>query len=405
MLASVEHPFVVSLTYSFQTADHLCLVLDFIRGGNMYSDLMAGPYSHERACFYAAQVVLALEHLHSLDILYRDLKPDNVLLTTDGYLKLADMGAARGIGDTGEIVGGDSTSSGRTAKVQPEEKRHLQRRMTITGTHGYRSPEVYDRSYGKPSDWWNVGILIIEMLTADNPLRGNNRKESEHLTKHKDLQLPRTIKADAQSIALAFLHRDPAARLGTPRANQDESWSKGSGGGKGGGGGGGNGGGYGESEADAIGRIKAHAYFAKIDWVALLAREMKPPFKLDIEESPMTAQRSASSRPPTLDYFCQMVDYLKASMEMRPTWPLKPEDQASFDNFDFVSTQVFEELLGRDEEQMVARRQSSLGPRGSLARAPSVIGEAPPPPGAWVPKRMASTWAPGLDPPADEEAS
>ena len=226
----------------------------------------------------------------------------------------------------------------------------------------------------------------------------------EHLTKHKDLQLPRTIKADAQSIALAFLHRDPAARLGTPRANQDESWSKGSGGGKGGGGGG-NGGGYGESEADAIGRIKAHAYFAKIDWVALLAREMKPPFKLDIEESPMTAQRSASSRPPTLDYFCQMVDYLKASMEMRPTWPLKPEDQASFDNFDFVSTQVFEELLGRDEEQMVARRQSSLGPRGSLARAPSVIGEAPPPPGAWVPKRMASTWAPGLDPPADEEAS
>ena len=119
----------------------------------------------------------------------------------------------------------------------------------------------------------------------------------------------------------------------------------------------------------------------------------------------MTAQRSASSRPPTLDYFCQMVDYLKASMEMRPTWPLKPEDQASFDNFDFVSTQVFEELLGRDEEQMVARRQSSLGPRGSLARAPSVIGEAPPPPGAWVPKRMASTWAPGLDPPADEEAS
>ena len=111
----------------------------------------------------------------------------------------------------------------RQAKVQPEEKRHLQRRMTITGTHGYRAPEVYDRDYGKAADWWNVGILIIEMLTADNPLRGNNRKESEHLTKHKDLQLPRTIKADAQSIALAFLHRDPAARLGTPhvRRRQD----------------------------------------------------------------------------------------------------------------------------------------------------------------------------------------
>ena len=218
MLASVEHPFVVSLTYSFQTADHLCLVLDFIRGGNMYSDLMAGPYSHERACFYAAQVVLALEHLHSLDILYRDLKPDNVLLTTDGYLKLADMGAARGIGDTGEIVGGDSTSSGRTAKVQPEEKRHLQRRMTITGTHGYRSPEVYDRSYGKPSDWWNVGILIIEMLTAENPLRGENRRESEYLTKHKELSLPAYVKESAKKISLAFLNRDPTKRLGCVEA-------------------------------------------------------------------------------------------------------------------------------------------------------------------------------------------
>ena len=135
------------------------------------------------------------------------------------------------------------------------------------------------------------------------------------------------------------------------------------------------------------------------------------PFESDLEFEPParqggapTPEKAATGGGTQLDYFCQMVDYLKASMEMRPTWPLKPEDQASFDNFDFVSTQVFEELLGRDEEQMVARRQSSLGPRGSLARAPSVIGEAPPPPGAWVPKRMASTWAPGVEP-ADDEAS
>ena len=84
--------------YGFQTEDHLCLVLDYIEGGNMYSDLMRGPYTHERACYYAAQIVLATQHLHELNILYRDLKPDNVLLTHDGFIKLADMGAARGRG-------------------------------------------------------------------------------------------------------------------------------------------------------------------------------------------------------------------------------------------------------------------------------------------------------------------
>ena len=125
VLTAVEHPFIVALRYSFQTEDHLCFCLDFIEGGNMcppsptphtplpsphtpmlpshtlpfpplpplrsssppshirassrrYTDLMRGPYTHERAMFYAAQIVLATQHLHELDILYRDLKPDNV---------------------------------------------------------------------------------------------------------------------------------------------------------------------------------------------------------------------------------------------------------------------------------------------------------------------------------------
>ena len=78
LLQKIKHPFVVGLHYAFQTEDHLCLVLDYIEGGNMYSDLMRGPYTHERACYYSAQIVLATQHLHELDILYRDLKPDNV---------------------------------------------------------------------------------------------------------------------------------------------------------------------------------------------------------------------------------------------------------------------------------------------------------------------------------------
>ena len=166
VLACVEHPFIVALRYAFQTDDHLCLVLDYIEGGNMYADLMRGPYTHERAQFYAAQIVLATQHLHELDILYRDLKPDNVLLTLDGSVKLADMGAARGIEEDGGIKSGDlgTATVSRTGKaVDPSRGR----RMTITGTHGYRAPEVYERDYGKAADWWNVGILILEMLTAE----------------------------------------------------------------------------------------------------------------------------------------------------------------------------------------------------------------------------------------------
>ena len=250
VLALVEHPFIVALRYAFQTEDHLCFVLDFIEGGNMYSDLMRGPYTHKRAVFYTAQIVLATEHLHELDILYRDLKPDNVLLTIDGHVKLADMGAARGTAEDGSIGTGETASAEKTAKAQDPSRG---RRMTITGTHGYRAPEVYDRDYGKAADWWNVGILIIEMLTAENPLRGENRRESEYLTKHKELALPAYVKESAKKISLAFLNRDPTKRLGCVEAE------------------------------GGVGQIKAHEFFTSLecdapkikglDWEKLMAME------------------------------------------------------------------------------------------------------------------------------------
>ena len=310
-----------------QTDDHLCLVLDYIEGGNMYSDLMRGPYTHERACFYASQIVLATQHLHELDILYRDLKPDNVLLTLDGNCKLADMGAARGVADDGTIVGGEqaTASAERTAKsIDPAKGR----RMTITGTHGYRAPEVYERDYGKPADWWNVGILVIEMLTAENPLRGDNRRESEHLTKHKDLTnaLPAYMHASAKGVALALLVRDPARRLGCG--------------------------------AEGVGEIKGHAFFAPIDWERLMAGEMAVPFEPDLEYEPPKREHISSSHASQIDHFCTKVDYMHTSMNMRTSWALSAKDQQIFDGFDYVSNKVFEEEL---TSALASRESSGLG--------------------------------------------
>ena len=202
------------------------------------------------------------------------------------------MGAARGIAEDGEIGGGDLDRDRREDGAR-SRTRSSGRRMTITGTHGYRAPEVYDRDYGKAADWWNVGILIIEMLTAENPLRGENRRESEYLTKHKDLQLLGVRQGVGPVDPLAFLNRDPTKRLRlgrAPRAEQgDESGPRAAAKIKGrlGGSWRGNGGAYGEGGARLAAPPRlAHAYFAKIDPPPSLAREMKPRVQARVRGEP-----------------------------------------------------------------------------------------------------------------------
>lgn len=306
VLASIRHPYIVPMRHAFQTADHLCLVLDYVGGGNMYADLQRnGAYSHERAQFYGAQVVLALEHLHSRGILYRDLKPDNVLLTTHGSIQLADMGAACGATPDGSILG-VTDGAKWTGKVKPNG-----RRMTITGTHGYRAPEMYDREYSKPADWWCVGILIVEMLTGENPLRGANRKESEHLAKTLDVQLPDTVLPPARETALAFLVRDWRRRLGTP-TYLETYWAPA------------------EADKRAVGRVKASPFFAPIDFDRMLAGSLKPTFAVRCAQLPHHGPKGSTPGARTLDDFCQMVDYLKASVEARAKQPLAAEHEAAF---------------------------------------------------------------------------
>ena len=250
----------------------------------MYSDLVDGPYPLPRAVFYAAQVCLALAYIHSLEILYRDLKPDNILLDLHGYLKLADMGAARGTGVDGFISADNSASASaaKTARVRVGEAQR--RRMTITGTHGYRAPEVYEREYGKAADWWNVGLLVLEMLTRENPLRGESRRESEQLTKSKEIVMPEQFTPATEHFVRRLLQRDPKLRLGNAAPTHEE----------------------------CVDEVKRHPFFKQplIKWELLAVMRHPVPFDVastKLRTTSKSLQRLHTSQTNQIDYFSQTV--------------------------------------------------------------------------------------------------
>ena len=144
ILASTDHPFIVRMPAAFQDSKNLYMVLELVIGGELFSHLRkAGRFSNETSRNYAAQIVLALCHLHERDIVYRDLKPENLLLDEKGYLKLTDFGFAKEVVD---------------------------RTWTLCGTPEYLAPEIIQsKGHGKAVDWWALGVLTYEMLAGYPP--------------------------------------------------------------------------------------------------------------------------------------------------------------------------------------------------------------------------------------------
>ncbi|CAL8353245.1 unnamed protein product [Merluccius merluccius] len=225
ILAEVNHPFIVKLHYAFQTEGKLYLILDFLRGGDLFTRLSKEVmFTEEDVKFYLAELALALDHLHSLGIIYRDLKPENILLDEDGHIKITDFGLSK------EAIENDK------------------RAYSFCGTIEYMAPEVVNRrGHTQSADWWSFGVLMFEMLTGSLPFQGKDRKETMALILKAKLGMPQFLSPEVQSLLRALFKRNPTNRLG--------------------------------AGPDGVEEIKQHRFFAPIDWNRLYKREVRPPFK------------------------------------------------------------------------------------------------------------------------------
>jgi serine/threonine protein kinase len=222
ILENIRHPFIVSLRYAFQTSQKLYMVFDYFNGGELFHYLSTqGRFAPDRARFYGAEITLAIEHLHSLNIVYRDLKPENLLLDSEGHIKVADFGLSK------ENVTENDVKS-------------------FCGTPEYLAPEVIQRqTYGKAVDWWSFGTLLYEFITGLPPYYDRNRQDMYKKILRAPLKFPGFVDDDARDLLTQLLKRDPEERAGFESTDV----------------------------------IKNHAYYASIDWGKLYNKELDPPFK------------------------------------------------------------------------------------------------------------------------------
>ncbi|XP_073686416.1 ribosomal protein S6 kinase alpha-3 isoform X2 [Garra rufa] len=225
ILVEVNHPFIVKLHYAFQTEGKLYLILDFLRGGDLFTRLSKEVmFTEEDVKFYLAELALALDHLHGLGIIYRDLKPENILLDEEGHIKLTDFGLSK------------------------ESIDHENKAYSFCGTVEYMAPEVVNRrGHTYSADWWSYGVLMFEMLTGTLPFQGKDRKETMTMILKAKLGMPQFLSSDAQSLLRSLFKRNPSNRLG--------------------------------AGPDGVEEIKRHPFYANIDWNKLFRREIHPPFK------------------------------------------------------------------------------------------------------------------------------
>ncbi|CAF0755327.1 unnamed protein product [Adineta steineri] len=194
LIQSQSNPFIIQLMYAFQNAERLFFIMEVAKGGNFYRLLIKQaprPFRYERIVFHTGEVACALQFLHSKRIVYRDLKPENVLVFEDGHVKLGDFGLCK------------------------KDIDQYPKAVTFCGTQEYIAYEIYRHcEYDENVDWWSLGVFIFELFTFVTPFYDEDDFQIEENVLHKEVYYPETMPIEAKKIISGLLERDPKNRLG-----------------------------------------------------------------------------------------------------------------------------------------------------------------------------------------------
>uniref|UniRef100_A0A3Q1ANB9 non-specific serine/threonine protein kinase n=1 Tax=Amphiprion ocellaris TaxID=80972 RepID=A0A3Q1ANB9_AMPOC len=225
VLQNTRHPFLTTLKYAFQTHDRLCFVMEYANGGELFFHLSRDRvFTEDRARFYGAEIVSALEYLHSRNVVYRDLKLENLMLDKDGHIKITDFGLCK-----------EGITDGATMK-------------TFCGTPEYLAPEVLeDNDYGRAVDWWGLGVVMYEMMCGRLPFYNQDHERLFELILMEEIRFPKNLAPEAKALLAGLLKKDPKQRLG--------------------------------GGPDDAKEVMTHKFFTSINWQDVTDKKLIPPFK------------------------------------------------------------------------------------------------------------------------------
>ena len=230
LMVKINNPFIVNINFAFQDDSKLYIVSDFMQGGDMFYHLHSKKKFEESIVkFYAIELILGLGFLHKNNMIYRDLKPENVLMDSKGHLKISDFGLSKIL-------------------ENPDDKAY-----TICGTPQYLAPEILEnKGYDKSVDWWSLGCFIYEMLTGYIPfyIPKGNRINPEVF--NEPINFPPGINPLATDLISQLLKTNPKERLG-----------------------------YGEEDDE---KIKSHEFFKDVKWEKYWNKEIEPPFVPELND-------------------------------------------------------------------------------------------------------------------------